>query len=124
MKKMLAMMLMVILLGSFAWAGTVQGYVTDVETGEPVQNAKVHFTTNDGQHICFDAYTDENGFYSMNILNEVYNGRALKSRAYKVSLIESITVDDGVTNISFELVPTGRQNVNFKSNSKNCIKNN
>lgn len=104
----------ILLLGSSLAAGTVQGYVTDVYTGEPVFNAKVHFTTNDGQHICFDAYTDENGFYSMNILNETYNARALKRREYRVSLIESIVVEDGTTTVDFQLEPTGVAPNNFK----------
>lgn len=104
----------IILVASSLTAGTVQGYVTDVETGEPVFNAKVHFTTNDGQHICFDAYTDENGFYSMDILNETYNGRALKSREYRVTLIENIDVDDGVTVVDFQLEPTTGIHNNFK----------
>ncbi len=89
-----------------AIAGTVTGYVTNKDTGEPIFNAKVHFTTNDGQHICFDAYTDVNGFYSMDILNETYNGRALKSTEYRVTLIESIEVGNGVTTVDFELKST------------------
>ncbi|MBN2461053.1 MAG: carboxypeptidase regulatory-like domain-containing protein [Candidatus Cloacimonetes bacterium] len=112
-----------LLLGVFlsAYAGTVQGYVTDALTNEPVYDAKVHFTTNDGQHICFDAYTDENGFYSMEILNETYNGRALKNQEYRVTLIEEIEINDGITVIDFELVPTsGNHN---KMNIKNQIQN-
>lgn len=105
MKKMMFAVVLVLLTAT-AFAGTVQGLVTDIETGEPILNAKVHFTTNDGRHIHFDAYTDENGFYSRNIPNDTYNCRALKSREYRVTLIESIIIEDGVTNIDFQLEPT------------------
>ena len=73
MKKMIFAALFTLALTSVIFAGTVQGYVTDIEKGEPVYNAEVHFTTNDGQHICFDAYTDENGFYSMEIKRKLQN---------------------------------------------------
>jgi carboxypeptidase family protein len=106
MRKLFFSLALVMLFGAVLVAGTVQGYVTDSVTGEPIENAKVHFTTNDGQHICFDAYTDENGFYSMDILNETYNGRALKRREYRVTLIENIEIGDGITTIDFVLEPT------------------
>lgn len=106
MKKLIALISLVFITVNLAIAGTVTGYVTDKDTGQPIFNAKVHFTTNDGQHICFDAYTDMNGFYSMDILNETYNARALKSTEYKVTLIESIEVGNGVTVVDFELKST------------------
>jgi hypothetical protein len=115
-RKMKSFLTALFILGVFlsVSAGTVQGYVTDAVTNEPVENAKVHFTTNDGQHICFDAYTDENGFYSMEILNETYNGRALKNKEYRVTLIEGIEIGDGVYEVDFELSPTSGNNNRMK----------
>ena len=111
MKKNLITMIFLLGISTLMFAGTVQGFVTDVATGLPISGAKVHFTTNDGLHICYDAYTDANGFYSMDITNEIYNGRSLKRREYKVTLIEGIVVGDGVITIDFELTPTsGYQN--------------
>ncbi len=104
--RTLLVLIAIVLVSSTLIAGTVQGFVTDAVTGEPVVDAKVHYTTNDGQHICFDAYTDENGFYSMDILNETYNARALKSREYRVFLIEGVVVEDGITTVDFILEPT------------------
>jgi len=114
MKKFIALICLVLITVNMAITGTVTGYVTDEDTGEPIFNAKVHFTTNDGQHICFDAYTDVNGFYSMDILNETYNGRALKSTEYRVTLIENFEVGDGVTVVDFELESTGGTSNNCK----------
>ena len=113
MKKLITLISLLFVIVSFAIAGNVSGYVTDVETGEPVFNAKVHFTTNDGQHICFDAYTDINGFYSMDILNETYNGRALKSTEYRVTLIENIEVHNSAIVVNFELNPTNGKSNKF-----------
>ncbi|MFC1887834.1 carboxypeptidase-like regulatory domain-containing protein [Candidatus Cloacimonadota bacterium] len=106
MKKLILSLAVALLLGSVLMAGTVQGYVTDAETGEPIDNAKVHFTTNDGRHIHFDAYTDENGFFSRDIPNDTYNCRALKSTEYRVFLIEAVVVEEGITTIDFQLEPT------------------
>jgi hypothetical protein len=123
MKKIILTIVLMSAFISVIFAGTVQGYVTDFETGEPIYNAKVHFTTNDGQHICFDAYTDENGFYSMDILNETYNGRALKAREYRVTLIEGIDIEEGITVIDFELIPTSGAKNMLRIMNTNSIQN-
>lgn len=113
MKKLVFAALMLGLISLNAFAGTLQGYVSDAYTNEPIENARVHITTNDGSHIYYNAYTDLNGFYTIDIPNRIYNGRALKVTEYKVTLIEGIEVVDGTTNIDFELIPTnGNHNRN------------
>ncbi|MBC8383517.1 MAG: carboxypeptidase regulatory-like domain-containing protein [Candidatus Cloacimonetes bacterium] len=133
MKKLIAIVSMMILSVSIAVAATVSGYVTDMETGEAIENAIVRFHFLDG--TCpdgggtgggngghgnggngggngghglniYDAVTDAGGYYTIVDLPEGnYEARALKPHTYMPSLLEEIVIDENGAVVDFVLEP-------------------
>jgi len=126
MKKLIALVSLMILSVSIAFAATASGYVTDMETGVGIENAIVRFHYLDG--TCpdgggngggnggngggngghglnvYNAVTDVNGYYTIVDLPEGnYEARALKPHTYMPTLIENIVIDENGATIDFAL---------------------
>jgi len=134
MKKFIALVSLMILSVSIAFAATVSGYVTDMETGDGIENAIVRFhfldeicpdgggngggngnNGNNGGHgggngghgfNVYNAVTDVNGYYNIVDLPEGnYEARALKPHTYMPSLLEDIVIDENGVVVDFALEP-------------------
>jgi len=123
MKKLIALVSLMILSVSIAFAATVSGYVTDMETGDGIENAIVRFHFLDG--TCpdgggnvggngngghglnvYNATTDASGYYTIVDLPEGnYEARALKPHTYMPSLLEDIVIDENGVVVDFALEP-------------------
>ncbi len=133
MKKLIALVSLLILSVSIAFAATADGFVTDVETGEGIENAIVRFHFLDG--TCpdgggngggngnggngggnggngghglnvYNAVTDASGYYSIVDLPEGnYEARALKPHTYMPTLIEDLVIDENGAIVDFALEP-------------------
>ena len=127
MKKTMMLLVMLTLTVSVVFALTVDGYVTDASTGEPIEGANVKFVLADGGTggggcggggnggggngggggCTFNVTTDVSGYYEITDLEAgVYNGRANKPGSYPAVWIEDIDITDDTT-VNFELEPGG-----------------
>jgi len=131
MKKVLLIGLAMVFSVSFAIAATVSGVVTDLDTGEALENATVMFCFteniavrgggphgggnggphgggNGGNHggCVLTTTTDVNGYYEIADLAEgIYTGKARKHGEYLRQQIEDLEiVEPGIT-VNFELEP-------------------
>jgi len=131
MKKVLLIGLVLVFSASFAIAANVSGIVTDLDTGEAIENATVIFCFTDslvvrggGHHgggnggphgggnggphggCVVTTTTDVNGYYEIADLAEgIYTGKARKHGEYLRQQIEDLEiVEPGIT-VNFELEP-------------------
>ena len=123
MKKVLLIGLVLVFSASFAIAANVSGIVTDLDTGEAIENATVIFCFTDslvirgggphgggngGPHggCVVTTTTDVNGYYEIADLAEgIYTGKARKQGEYMRQQIEDLEiVEPGIT-VNFELEP-------------------
>ncbi|MFC1887620.1 carboxypeptidase-like regulatory domain-containing protein [Candidatus Cloacimonadota bacterium] len=146
MKKLLVIMAMFILATGLAFAAQIQGQVTDVETGEGIDQAFVRFYLYEdggnggcgggngggngqgpggcggnggGNCTVYQAVTDANGNYSIPDVPEgVYVGKASKPGSHPCVTITDIEVE-GTTVVDFELEPGDCGGFNLIRNSKN-----
>ncbi|MBN2017582.1 MAG: carboxypeptidase regulatory-like domain-containing protein [Candidatus Cloacimonetes bacterium] len=131
MKKLVALISILMLTVGIIFAASVEGYVTDAENGEGIESAIVRFhfldgdcpeggTNGNGQNggnngnnggnnggygiNVYNATTDANGYYSIVDLPEgSYEARALKPHTYMPTLIEDITITEDVNVVDFAL---------------------
>jgi len=125
MKKTMMLFAMIVISATVMFALTVDGYVTDVDTGEAIEGATVRFVYTEGGGNgggcgggngggcgggngggCgggVNVYTDENGYYFINDLEPgIYNALARKPGFYHTLHIYDIEILDD-TSIDFEL---------------------
>ncbi len=134
MKKLIALVSMMILSVSIIVATTASGYVTDMETGAGIESAVVKFHFLDGECLdgggnggsggngggnggngggngghglnIYNAVTDADGYYTIVDLPEGnYEARALKPHTYMPSLLEEIVIDENGVVVDFALEP-------------------
>ncbi len=126
MKKLIALVSLVLLTASVAFAATASGFVTDSENGNPIEGATVRFHYLDGSCTreggnggnggnggggngghglyVFTTITDANGFYTLTDLPEGnYEARALLVHTYMPQLIEGLVIDENGITVDFAL---------------------
>ena len=126
MNKLMVLITMMIVTVGLLSAGTVEGVVTDIDTGEAISGATVRFVLTgecdgsgrdgNGNHHgqgngggngnnAYTTVTDENGNYLIeDIADGVYTGIARKQAEYPSLHLEDIEIIGNVT-VNFELTP-------------------
>jgi hypothetical protein len=129
MKKTMMLLAMITFTATLMFAITVDGYVTDAITGDPIDGANVKFVPAEGTGgggcggnggnggngggggnggcTSITVTTDVNGYYLITDLEAgVYDGIANKPGSYPSVRIEDVELTDDTT-INFELEPGG-----------------
>jgi len=92
--------------------GSLEGTVTDANTGDPIEDAKV--TVTDGTNS-FETYTDAQGHYAFAVLPAGTYDATAEAWGYNASTVNGVAITDGATTQQdFALTPTPMTTITFE----------